>query len=96
MNKEQILRMRLDFAIPMNWMTDFSKENGATHNGDSVIKNEILAKVVELNPRWVEEVTNNNDHNLNDIVHDFRGILEEDEHFVPRIEIKEENINLWR
>ena len=85
MNKQQILRVRLDFTMPMNWMTDFSKENGATHNGDSVIKNEILAKVVELNSQWVEEVTNNREHSLNDIVHDFRGIFSEDEHFLPRI-----------
>ena len=77
MNKQQTLRMKLDYLIPMNWMTDFSKENG--------LKNEILANIVELNPTWVEEVVNNLEHKLTDVLHDFRGIYSEDEHFLPRI-----------
>ena len=77
MNKQQTLRMKLDYLIPMNWMTDFSKENG--------LKNEILSNIVELNPTWVEEVVNNLEHKLTDVLHDFRGIYSEDEHFLPRI-----------
>jgi hypothetical protein len=87
MNKQQELRMRLDFIMPMDWMTSFVPITST--------KKEQLEKVVELNPQWVEEVINNRfEHSLNDIVHDFRGILSEDEHFLPRI--TEENINLWR
>ena len=85
MNKQQELTMRLDYVIPMNWMADFSKENGANHNGDSKIKKEILSKVVELNQEWVEKVVNNGELKLSDVLHDFRGIYSEDEHFLPRI-----------
>ena len=42
-------------------------------------------KVYELNPEWVDKVTNEY-HNVSDIVHDFNGILSEDEFFVPRID----------
>ena len=82
MNKQQELTMKLDYLIPMNWMTDFSKENG--------LKNEILANIVELNPTWVEEVVNNLEHKLSDVLHDFRGIYAEDEHFLPRISTEKE------
>ena len=81
MNKQQTLRMKLDYLIPMNWMTDFSKENG--------LKNEILSNIVELNPTWVEEVVNNLEHKLTDVLHDFRGIYSEDEHFLPRISVED-------
>ena len=81
MNKQQTLRMKLDYLIPMNWMTDFSKENG--------LKNEILANIVELNPTWVEEVVSNLEHKLTDVLHDFRGIYSEDEHFLPRISVED-------
>ena len=90
MNKQQELTMRLDYVIPMNWMTDFSKENGANHNGDSKIKKEILSKLVELNQEWVEEVVSNGELKLSDVLHDFRGIYSEDEHFVPRISTDKE------
>ena len=77
MNKQQELRMKLDFLIPMNWMRDFSNQNGD--------KIDILSNVVELNPKWVEEVVNNLEYKLTDVLHDFRGIYSEDEHFLPRI-----------
>ena len=77
MNKQDELRIRLDLIIPMKWMDDFS-----TQNGD---KTDILSSVVESNPKWVEEVLEG-DYKLSDVLHDFRGIYSEDEHFLPRIQ----------
>ena len=77
MNKQDELRMRLDLIIPMKWMNDFS-----TQKGD---KTDILSSVVELNPEWVEEVLEG-DYKLSDVLHDFKGIYAEDEHFLPRIQ----------
>ena len=76
MNKQDELRIRLEFLIPLKWMDDFS-----TQNGD---KTDILSSVVELNPEWVEEVLEG-DYKLSDVLHDFKGIYAEDEHFLPRI-----------
>ena len=76
MNKQDELRIRLDLIIPMKWMDDFS-----TQNGD---KTDILSSVVESNPKWVEEVIEG-DYKLSDVLHDFKGIYAEDEHFLPRI-----------
>ena len=77
MNKQDELRIRLEFLIPLKWMDDFS-----TQNGD---KTDILSSVVELNPEWVEEVLEG-DYKLSDVLHDFKGIYAEDEHFLPRIQ----------
>ena len=77
MNKQDELRIRLDLIIPMKWMDDFS-----TQNGD---KTDILSSVVESNPKWVEEVIEG-DYKLSDVLHDFKGIYAEDEHFLPRIQ----------
>lgn len=93
MDKQQELRMRLDMLIPMNWMEEFIfNYNTIKTPYDKVVmdgkKNEILAKVVELNPVWVEEViTMEGWNNLGDILHDFRGIYSEDNHFLPRISV---------
>ena len=77
MNKQDELRIRLEFLIPLKWMDDFS-----TQNGD---KTDILSSVVESNPKWVEEVIEG-DYKLSDVLHDFKGIYAEDEHFLPRIQ----------
>ena len=42
-------------------------------------------QVYQLNPKWVEKVTSE-DHRVSDVLHDFNGILSEDEFFVPRID----------
>ena len=86
MNKQDELRIRLEFLIPLKWMDDFS-----TQNGD---KTDILSSVVESNPNWVEEVLEG-DYNLSDVLHDFKGIYAEDEHFLPRISTKvsDEKVN---
>ena len=93
MDKQQEeLAMRLDLLIPMKWMEEFIiliNYNTIKTTYDKVLmdgkKNEILSKVAELNPKWVIEVVNNLNHRLTDVLHDFKGIYSEDEHFVPRI-----------
>jgi len=80
MNKQQELRIRLDFIMPMDfflsqyWQLNFGVDSKTA-----------IGRVVELNSQWVEEVTNNREYSLNDVVHDFTGIFSEDEHFLPRI-----------
>jgi hypothetical protein len=79
MNKQDELRIRLEFLIPLKWMDDFSNQNGD--------KIDILSSIVESNPNWVEEVLEG-DYKLSDVLHDFRGIYSEDEHFLPRISLE--------
>tara|TARA_R110002167_G_scaffold9365_1_gene42761 strand:- start:619 stop:1200 length:582 start_codon:yes stop_codon:yes gene_type:complete len=79
MNKQQELKMRLDVLIPMKWMLDFSS------NVEREAK-DILSNIIELNQEWVAEVVNNGELRLTDVLHDFRGIYSEDEHFLPRIQ----------
>jgi hypothetical protein len=85
MNKQQEeLAMRLDLLMPMKWISD---------NYPNV--EHIFSKMVELNQEWVEEVVNNGNHRLTDVLHDFRGIYSEDEHFLPRIstEVSDDKVN---
>ena len=86
MNKQQELTMRLDMLIPTQWMsntfTDVLWDRDAHKN--------ILSKVVELNPKWVEEVVNNGELKLSEVLHDFKGIFSQDEHFLPRISTEKE------
>ena len=85
MNKQQEeLAMRLDMLIPMKWISD---------NYPNV--EHIFSKMVELNQEWVKEVVNNLEHRLTDVLHDFKGIYAEDEHFLPRIstEVSDVKVN---
>ena len=74
---------RLDFLIPMNFF--LSQEWQLMFGVDSKIA---IGRVVELNPKWVIEVVNNLEHRLTDVLHDFKGIYAEDEHFLPRIQAR--------
>ena len=82
MNKQQELTMRLDMLIPTQWMSNTFTDG----LWDRDAHKEILSKVVELNPEWVIEVVNNGELKLSDVLHDFKGIYAEDEHFLPRIQ----------
>lgn len=75
---------RLDFLIPMNFF--LSQEWQLMFGVDSKIA---IGRVVELNPKWVIEVVNNLEHRLTDVLHDFKGIYAEDEHFLPRIQAED-------
>lgn len=76
---------RLDFLMPKNF---FLSEEWQLNFG--VDGNTAIGRVAELNPEWVIEVVNNLNHRLTDVLHDFRGIYSEDEHFVPRISTDKE------
>ena len=85
MKKQQELIMRLDMLMPMKWMLDFSKQ-------ESRDLKDILTQVVQANQEWVEEVVKNlgmTEHKLTDVIHDFKGIYAEDEHFLPRIQAED-------
>lgn len=81
MKKNEMLVPRLDFLIPIQWMSD-TFTSGLWDRDEQKM---IIGRVAELNPQWVEEVVNNLDHKLTDVLHDFKGIYSEDEHFLPRI-----------
>lgn len=88
MNKQQEeLAMRLDLLIPMKWISDNYTLSGNNKH--------IFSKMVELNQEWVKEVVNNGNHRLTDVLHDFKGIYSEDEHFLPRIstEVSDDRVN---
>jgi hypothetical protein len=42
-------------------------------------------QLVELNHDWVDRVFNNEGWRIEDLKHDFVGLLKADEHFLPRI-----------
>ena len=89
-NHKQALIMRLDMLMPMKWMLDFSKQ-------ESRDLKDILTQVVQANQEWVEEVVKNlgmTEHRLTDVLHDFRGIYADDEHFLPRIQAEEFNCEM--
>ena len=86
MNKQQELTMRLDMLITTQWMSNTFTDG----LWDRDAHKEILSKVVALNPEWVEEVVNNGELNVYEVLHDFKGIYSEDEHFLPRISTEKE------
>ncbi len=72
MTKQKELQMRLKIQLPMSFWNR-------------------VDKVIELNREWAERVVEYNiDKGLDyvrmvDVLHDVNGILQEDEHFVPRV-----------
>ena len=83
--KVEKLAMRLDMLMPIKWLIDFSKQ-------ESMDVKDILKQVVQANQEWVEEVVKDfgfTEHKLTDVLHDFRGIYADDEHFLPRIQAED-------
>ena len=72
MTKQQELQMRLKIKLPMSFWNK-------------------VDKVIELDREWAKRVVEYNiDKGIEyfrmvDVVHDIRGILQEDEHFLPRL-----------
>jgi|21_taG_2_1085346.scaffolds.fasta_scaffold181518_2 hypothetical protein len=72
MNEQKELQMRLKIQLPMSFWNR-------------------VDKVIELNREWAERVVEYNiDKGLDyvrmvDVLHDVNGILQEDEHFSPRV-----------
>ena len=88
MDKQQEeLAMRLDLKTPYKWVMDNLIPNKSS---DVQERWKIMSKMVELNEEWVEEVVNNGELKLSDVLHDFKGIYSEDEHFLPRISTDKE------
>lgn len=90
MKRDEMLVPRLDFLMPKNF---FLSEEWQLNFG--VDSKTAIGRVVELNSEWVIEVVNNLEHRLSDVLHDFKGIYSEDEHFVPRIstEVSDVKVN---
>ena len=80
MKRDEMLVPRLNFLMPMNF---FLSQDWQLNFG--VDSKTAIGRVVELNPEWVIAVVNNLEHRLTDVLHDFKGIYAEDEHFLPRI-----------
>ena len=72
MTEQKELQMRLQIKLPISFWNR-------------------VDKVIELNKEWAERVVNYNiDTGLDyvrmcDVLHDINGILQEDEHFLPRL-----------
>ena len=91
MKKDELLVPRLDLLIPANFFAlNYSRFWRKISRVDKVTA---IGRVVELNPEWAIEVVNNLEHRLEDVLHDFIGIYEEDEHFVPRIQADDVKVN---
>jgi len=90
MKKDEMLVPRLDVLIPMNF---FLSQDWQLNFG--VDSKTAIGRVAELNPEWVIEVVNNLEHRLTDVLHDFKGIYSEDEHFVPRISTEVSDVKVY-
>ena len=72
MTKQEELQMRLQIKLPISYWGR-------------------VEKAIELDKEWAERISKTNiDTGLDyvrmvDVVHDIRGILQEDEHFLPRL-----------
>ena len=51
-----------------------------------VSKLELCVDVVSRNPKWAERLFDKDTYSiLDDCIHDFVGLVNQDEHFVPRV-----------
>jgi hypothetical protein len=72
MNNQQELQMRLKIKLPMSFWNK-------------------VDKVIELDREWAERIVEYNidkgfDYvRMVDVIHDLRGILQKDDHFLPRL-----------
>jgi hypothetical protein len=79
MTKTQINAIRLYQLIPLNTMQHFAKQM-------NISTMQLCDKVADTNGDWVDRLFNNeSSYSLNDINHDFVGLIADDEHFLPRI-----------
>ena len=45
----------------------------------------LCGQIATLYPDWVDRVFESKDYSVEDLIHDFVGLLKVDEHFLPRI-----------
>jgi hypothetical protein len=70
---------KLYIVMPLAIMQHFAEQK-------KVNEFEICEMIVKQNPEWVNRLFNNEtSYSLNDLKHDFVGLISNDEHFLPRI-----------
>ena len=70
---------KLYIVMPLAIMQHFAEQK-------KVNEFEICEMIVKQNPEWVNRLFNNEtSYSLNDLKHDFVGLIANDEHFLPRI-----------
>lgn len=70
---------KLYVMMPLAIMQHFAEQK-------KVNEFEICEMIVKQNPEWVNRLFDNETrYSLNDLKHDFVGLMANDEHFLPRI-----------
>ena len=73
------LTSKLYVMMPLAIMQHFAEQK-------KVNEFEICEMIVKQNPEWVNRLFDNEtSYSLNDLKHDFVGLMANDEHFLPRI-----------
>jgi len=79
MTKLEIASLRLWYQMPLDIMNHFAKQQGKTSD-------QICLDVVTYDQEWADRVTQGSKSwSLNDLRHDFVGLVNKEEHFVPKI-----------
>lgn len=79
LNGKQDFTLKLYTLIPQGIVQHFADQK-------KVNALDICEMIVEQNPEWVNRLFDNEtSYSLNDLNHDFVGLIANDEHFVPRI-----------
>jgi len=79
MNNITELSSQLQNVIPTNILNHYADQQHLTKNG-------VCGMFVLNNIDWADRLFNDNSlFSLNDIIHDFTGLMHYDEHFVSRI-----------
>tara|TARA_R110001606_G_scaffold71900_2_gene165507 strand:+ start:248 stop:508 length:261 start_codon:yes stop_codon:yes gene_type:complete len=79
MNKQEIASLRLWYLMPLDTTNHFAKQQGKTPE-------QVCLAVVTYDQEWADRVTQGSKSwSLDDLRHDFIGLVNKDEHFVPRL-----------
>jgi hypothetical protein len=79
MTKTQIAALRLWYAMPLDTLNHFANQQFKTSR-------QICLDVAEYDSEWADRVTKDSgEWSLNDLRHDFVGLVNKEEFFVPRL-----------
>ena len=79
MNRKEIAALRLWHIMPLDTMTHFAKQQSKTTD-------QVCMDVVTYAPEWAFRITEGFvDWCINDLRHDFVGLVNKDEIFIPRL-----------
>jgi len=79
MNRKEIAALRLWYIMPLDTLTHFAKQQSKTTD-------QVCLDVVTYAPDWSYRITEGLiDWSLNDLRHDFVGLVNKDEFFLPRL-----------